>query len=508
MPAFDEVARLEMVREFQYEHDVSRLAVGGLRVWPIVLLQLVKLTAANYGFRSALDVARLAFGEAAAFGKMAYAKWRDRARSSDPRRPADALFLTNPTRRARIEGVYYDRICDPFVDALRRAGRRAAVLEWSFDHEYRVPRHNPSALVQDSIDRVVLSSLLRRRALPLELDLLGTDRFRRILDYHRSDPRAFGRDLVRSARFTLALRDYFLRTLKDTGASVAFYFPWYGAVSFGFNLACRALGIRTVEIQHGYYGDAMLLYTGFRNVTCRYELLPDHIWGWEERDRQAVRAWGDDPRLLPQVHVGGNLWNNLWQYPEANDNRFARPAGSKTASPVAARRALAPDGRRLVLLTLPPVFDIPGWLPGAIAATAGTMNWAVRFHHHMKPAAAARYRQALGGLANAEYELANALPLPVLLSLCDVHVTVNSSSAAEAREFGRRTVITSETGSRIFAALIEQRWACSAGSGDELRAALDRFLAESQTANPLAASAPAGVKDNSRRVRDFIAGLA
>jgi len=493
MAAFNEAERLRMVHRFQHEHDVSRLRVDGLKVWPIVILQLAKLTHKNLGIRSALDVAKLALREALSFGRMTYDKHRDRANSSPMRQSCDALFLTNPTRRARIEDTYYDRICDPFVDALRRVGLRCSVLEWSFDHEYRVPRHNPSALIQGGIDWVVLKNLLSGRRPRLEFGLLDSGAFRALLDYHQVSPSVFARDLVRSARFTLALRDYFMGNLDETGASLAFFFPYYGAVSFGFNLACRALGIRTVEVQHGYYGDTMLLYTGFRNVDCAYDLLPDAIWGWEERDRDAVRAWGDDESLLPRVHVGGNLWNNLWKFPGVNDNRYlSRYTGL----------SLRPGDRRVVLLTLPPVFDIPSWLPDTIRATAGTMRWHVRYHHHMKHAAAAQYRAAFRNLGNVEFELANRLPLPVLLSHCDVHVTVNSSSVVEAREFNRKSVIISETGARIFAALIEEGWACSALTGDELRVALGRFLAEPR---PTAARTPA--RSNSELVRDFTAGL-
>ncbi len=496
MSVFDELERLKLVHRFQCEHDVSRLRVDGLKVWPIVLLQVAKLTDENLGVRSAFDVARLAVREVLSCCAMAYAKYRDRANSIAVGQPCDVLFLTNPTRRARIEGVFFDRICDPFVEALRRDGHRSSVLEWSFDHEYRVPRHNPSALIQGDIDLVVLGCLLKRQRPQLELELLETNHFGKILDYHQANRRAFIQNIVRSAQFTLALRDYFRRNLAGTEARMAFYFPWYGAVSFGFNLACRALGVYTVEIQHGYYGEMSLLYNGYRNVNCRYGLLPDAFWVWEDRDRDAVWAWGDDKSLLPYVYVGGNLWNNFWKYPEANDNRYA--AGYD-------HLMLRRGSGRVVLLTLPPAFDIPDWLPNAIRDTAGEVTWYVRYHHHMKGSTAARYRNAFRDVSNVEYELSNRLPLPILFRLCDLHITVNSSSVAEAKEFSRKSIIVSEIGVRIFSSFISDGWAYPALSKEQLLGAIHRILNERPRADKSAEAA--GIRSNSEIIRDFIARL-
>ncbi|MEO0082222.1 MAG: hypothetical protein ABIL25_08025 [candidate division WOR-3 bacterium] len=496
MSFFNEVERLKLVHRFQYEHDVSRLQVDGLRVWPVVLLQLVKLTATNFGARSLLDIVKLAAKGVLSYGTMVYGEFRDRTNSIHAPGPADVLFLTDPKRRVRVVNVFFDRISDPFFDALSKSGYCCSTLEWSIDHEYRVPRYNPSDLIQGEIDRVTLKSLLRRRRPRQELTALGTKGFREILDYHGVGLDTFVNDLTRSARLILALKDYFLRKLGKKGALMSFYSPYYGNVAFGFNLACKALGIYTVEIQHGYYGEMSLLYNGYRNVNCRYDLLPDAFWVWEDRDRDAVWAWGDDKSLLPYVYVGGNLWNNFWKYPEANDNRYAA---------VYDHLMLRQGSGRVVLLTLPPAFDIPDWLPNAIRDTAGEVTWYVRYHHHMKGSTAARYRNAFRDVSNVEYELSNRLPLPILFRLCDLHITVNSSSVAEAKEFSRKSIIVSEIGVRIFSSFISDGWAYPALSKEQLLGAIHRILNERPRADKSAEAA--GIRSNSEIIRDFIARL-
>lgn len=493
---FNEAERLELVHQFQYEHDVSQLQVDGLRVWPIVMLQLEKLRAENFGARSILDMARLALKGAISYGALAYDKLRDRNHTIPANRPADVLLLTDPKRRVLIRGAFFDRITDPFVDALRKIDYRCSTLEWSLDHEYRVPRYNPSAMIQDEIDAVLLRNLLGWRNLKQELEPLKTRRFKAILTYHRTTYDVFVPDLVRSVRLALSLKDYFLSRLRGTGAFISFYSPYYGNVAFAFNLACRSLGIYTVEIQHGFYGESSLLQNGYRNVRCHYDLLPDAVWGWEDRDRDAARKWGDDDSLLPYVYVGGNLWSNYWKNPEANENRFV--LGDASPLPAAA-------GRRVALLTLPPYFDIPEWLPDLMRSLTRELVWCIRYHHETKRTTRRRYRAAFRPVTGAEYELSNSLPLPVLLRLSDFHVTVNSSCIAEAKEFSRKSIIISEAGQRIFVSYISAGWAYPATTERQFRDAMEEATSgrPDEDRHPVAA----GVLSNADKVRDFIGRL-
>ena len=95
-------------------------------------------------------------------------------------------------------------------------------------------------------------------------------------------------------------------------------------VSFGFVLACRKLGITTVELQHGYLQENHPAYTAIGpQPKTGYELLPDCFWAWNNTSKNIiVKLDAAMEKKESRVYIGGNLWNNIWHAPNSNYNPF------------------------------------------------------------------------------------------------------------------------------------------------------------------------------------------
>jgi hypothetical protein len=460
---------IELIHSFQSKYDVTHLKAGALNIWPIVLFELSNCARATT-VNDKTSLVKSAINELLSFFKRHIQQIRDHKNTAPESLTEDIIFLTQSTRRVRLNGKYYDRICDPFVDAFKENGYNCLILEWSYDHQYKVPRYNPSEFIQDHIDIAIASALVSGKTRSFVVELLNTQEFRRILGYWSIDPNMFINRIRRSVNLILAIKNYFNRRLKVSGVKYAFYYPYYGTISFAFNLACKMNRIRVIEIQHGYFGGYTNMQNGYRNLTCKYDLLPDAVWCWRNSDKETILKWGQNGSLLPRCFVGGNLWNNIWKYPGANQNEFNSDVNLKA-------NTINKSNVR-VLLTLSPYFDMPAWLPDAIKNTSSPSVWFIRFHHNTDKNIRELYMKVFADIAHAEYETANSLPLPTLIRMSDIHVTINSSCTAEAMEFGIKTIITGEIGIRVAQYYVENRWAFPALSSEQFHSAFLELTTE------------------------------
>lgn len=485
--------RLELINKFQETNDVSQIVVNNIPIWPIVLFEIKRYISKSI-LKKDTNIFMFAMKEFFYLAKMFYNQIKDRKQNTRRNLNPDFIFLTQSSRRVILNGKYYDRICDPFIDALKEKGYKSKVLEWSYDHKYKIPRHNNSSLIQFQIEFELIKNLLKKEKLEYKLDMLNTIEFNCILKHCGTEYTEFIKSLTTTTKRILVLSKYFNKKVKTEKVQAAFFYPYYGIVSFAYNLACKWNMIQTVEIQHGYYGERAHMQNGIRNQSTKYDLLPDYIWCWEERDKNAVTNWGNKPDILPKPYVGGNLWNNIWKYPSKNRNEFSANIDKQIKS-------MRKEYKLIFLLTLSPIYDLPDWLTIAMKKSNDIL-WLVRFHHNTEQKLLRRFKKEFSELSNTHFAIANESPLPVLLRLSDLHVTVRSSCVSEAREFGVKSIILSKDGAIIFREIIEESWAFPILTLEEFESMIDSKIFYQSISKDCSDSL--NTKSNATIVSDFL----
>lgn len=458
---------IRLIHDFQHKYDVSQLEVEGIKIWPVILFELHKH---NEGHPKQFkkNLLKMAFNELIAMVKMQTDSLRDRKSSAKKSTVSNILFLTQSTRRVKIGTTWYDRICDPFVDAFESNGFKCHSLEWSYDHQYKVPRYKPSDLIQDEINLAIIRAFFRGKLLKTAFPALESDDFMTILEKHEFTYKQFMNNIDMTLRIIFSLKKYFDKKLRQIPAMIAFYFPYYSVVSFAYNLACKDRGIPVVEIQHGYFADRTYMQNGHRNIKTMYSLFPDAIWVWGEREKDIFLRWGE--KLLPHLFIGGNLWMNLWLYPELNNRILGN--GFETRL-----KKLKKSYKKIILFTLSSFIEIPDWLPSALGLAENDTIFCIRFHHNSTRQYREKTKKSLSHIDNVEYDISNSYPLPALLEACDIHVTIDSSSVIEAMDFSVRSIIISKNGVFLYPDLInEGEWVFPALSEKEFINSLDKLL--------------------------------
>ena len=459
------------LERIERELPVTRWQVRGIRVWPLVRLSLYATTfnaRVSEHFLGGGTRRRLAV-VAGAIGSWARALVSDRQGNRKATERADAVFLAYSVgRQPLVEGRRYNPLAAPYVELLARQGRRSLVWEMSPFGEYNLPRYTPSFLIQPWLVALrILSEIL-----PLgreEIALPGYERFVAAareagLPLRHADLQRLRRD----ALFIRRLADLFARWLRRAGPRLGFVADG-GLREMAFCLACRELGITSVEIQHGVFTDLHPIYGSWHAVPADgYETRPRLFWTWDQASAAALECW---TRKAPAAHgvvVGGDPWRDMWA---RADSEFVRRSNAAIET-----RKHEAGGERHILVTLDSNRELlPRPLREAIAEGPTAWRWWVRLHPvHQAARRAEALRELPGlGLDTELMDYASESPLHALLRHMDAHVTVGLSSVvgeaadagvpsiaclAEAADFyagevARGTLRVGCTGAEILAAL-------------------------------------------------------
>jgi len=204
-------------------------------------------------------------------------------------------------------------------------------------------------------------------------------------------------------------------------------------------VACRQLGIKSVELLHG---------VGMTNVAA---------WGWHQRVRDEIPDVVlslDDVSSRTFKHIpNGNA--EIIQIPHPFLKRFVQPCYQRRLPEEWCHDRIPKKRKRRILVCLQWGYngessEFTGILPNglypeqlteAIIATSASTEWCFRFHPvQMALKRYRKQRQMICSLANrfdtVSWELWSNLPLPALLPSVDGCISMASASCYEAAMFG------------------------------------------------------------------------
>ncbi|WP_422134108.1 hypothetical protein [Endozoicomonas sp. ALD040] len=101
--------------------------------------------------------------------------------------------------------------------------------------------------------------------------------------------------------------DNFINILSNISPKLLMLTSFYSSERLAAVIACKKLGIKTVEVQHGILGPN---FYNLKKIDHQKDILPDTFWVWGESSRKYIKPVKDD--LTPEVLVGGKL--DLFSY--------------------------------------------------------------------------------------------------------------------------------------------------------------------------------------------------
>jgi hypothetical protein len=233
---------------------------------------------------------------------------------------------------------------------------------------------------------------------------------------------------------------------------VLFLACYYSPVGMAMIRACRGLGIKTVDIQHGKQGKYHGMYTHWTKIPKEgYEFLPDYFWCWGEESKSNIEKWFPHDCIWHRPVVGGNLWLGNWLRRERYEIGVEVKGLSERLR----------EARVKILITLQPRKNVAEVIPShvidAMRSAPSDWFWLIRLHQRqMEQKEGLRSIIAREKIKNWELDLSSSLSLPPLLKKVDHHITCWSSVCYEALALGIPTTIVHPTGLRLYEDYIDR----------------------------------------------------
>ena len=462
---------MDLLNQVEGHFPVDQWMIHGIHIWPLVRLELATdLT--NYSMYPALyhstrsvskgsRLTSLFLQEVRALLRFGHAYLKEFSKNAKPRR-AEVVFLSDGISFSYLIDSWYEKFCDPLISELEE--HRIPFFLMTPSREYFTPRRTPSMFIQPSLDTIRAKTLLSSNKGFGEERLDG---FQEFIDFIKSrDLKITSPGLKRMKdEFTLIMKysEFFEQVLRQIKPRSAFVVSYYNVAGMALNLACRNLGIVSVDIQHGLQGDLHWAYGRWNNVPeTGYEVLPNLFWVWSNLEAEAIKRWNSSVSEWHQPVVGGNLFLDLWRSSENEivkyyDNEIGNAKGNKkhlihVLYTIGYEDA---DKLRTILSTMRQTESLCYWWlrvhPGKLKERNSFKKW-VRENR----------------ISNGEVDLATDLPLYALLRQMDLHLTFYSSSVFEAEDLGVPSVVVGDYGKELFSYQISTGWALPADTPEEI----------------------------------------
>jgi hypothetical protein len=451
----------EEIHALEQQHDVNQFQHDGLNIWPLIRYHyLLKFKhPEEYETYNKTQAAQL-------FG---FKKWRaDRGNSKIKKanwsqfidevnelQSSEVLLYTRKEEyKDEVNGKSYNKFIDPYFDYFQEKGIGLQKLELYGGAPSSGRLNAPQLLNEaifgnyfrskDALDSVVNSAQLNSTFEWMDQNadiVINKDRFHNNL------------------KAVYQYEELFTEVLKQVKPKHVFMAAYYASDTFGLILACRKLGITTIDVQHGKQGTFHPVYSHWTKIPeAGYDLLPDYFWNWGKESKDNIDKWFPT-NAKHRCVVGGNLWLGKWK-----NTDFYQPdtAGKSFIDGLATYK-------KVILFSLQPIESgmMPEHVKQTIENSPEDWCWLLRLHPSqlkIKP----ELEDTFQSMKNVEIEEARRLPLYYLLRHANHHITCWSSVCVEALQFDVPTTIVHSTGEMLFENYIEKGMFTAAKTTQEL----------------------------------------
>ncbi len=407
---------IKVLNSIEENVPISKIKYNGLKIWPIIRLEIWKTLHSNLKYSSTQEIVNKP-----SLKKKLKKYWNIvfyQLNKNDYRKSKAVFLIARYDRTVQVDGKYYSRFSNSLQEVLREINIDSVTLDLSrkkqpvYGETYFIDREIPS----------FYNWIFRRKNIN---KIKHWENLENYLNKNFPNIKLDKNFIIKNTEAVLNYQKIFERILKKIKPKVCFLECYYHPTAFGYILACRKLGIKTVEIQHG---EQHGMYRDWINIPKDgYEIMPNLWWCWGEESARKINEWSKSAYPEHKAFVGGNPWISKFV---SNINENNHQENSKN-----------------VLIALPNKdFSIQHLLE-AIKNSPPNINWQVRLHpmrlqdKTIKEKIQIEFKNT--GNKNIEIEEASSLPLFDILLKVDFLITPWSTVAYEALTFGVHPIIIS-----------------------------------------------------------------
>ena len=470
---------MDLINECEGLFPVNEWVIADVHVWPLIRNGLFFDNADEYRklYSSSLHKTKITRRLVqipkiiSSITRYFYAYFADHKKNAKVVKSCDVVLLSGIITFSWLDHIWYEKFCDPIIDAFR--AKNISCFLMTPGRKFLFPRYSSSTFIQPRLDLNRMRGLLLYGNTVKDYDWLVE--FQKMNDYLASRHNTIIlTNLNALYENTISIRymsEIFKKIFKQINPSVGLLVAYYSLEGMAFNLACRDLGIPSVDLQHGLQGDLHVAYGRWKSLPQGgYELLPSMFWCWSNYEAASIKKWFAKPSLGHSAFVGGNLFLEMWRSNIKNDI-----VGYYDENILLIKNCLPNVTHILYTLEGNEEIDKLRLMIKIMRKLGPAHHWWIRLH----PGFLDQRKMVMKILSDndalnyIEINAATDFPLYALLRHMDVHVTTISSVVIEAEAFGVPSVLLDKLGPELFEKQILSGWAIPAFTVDTIMLAIE-----------------------------------
>lgn len=475
----------ETIAEIEQQFNVNAVHYGDLRVWPLIRLALwtqlchpemnvMKLpnqpTARHPLIRSVIEntrkVSRICKNPKGYMNKLRFHNGRLRKIVNNTH--VDMLFFSRAEEhREQFEGSFVDSILDPLIALVAEQHNCMKVQIDSDLGRKNMPHYEPTVFID------AIRYFIRKRIISKNGESSRVDKLENFIELKKCVSEVANGISINEKYFLNQVRvikkyeGFFTEVLSIIRPKAVFLVCYYYPIAMALISACRRLGVKTLDVQHGKQGKYHGMYTHWTRMPEEgYELLPDFFWVWGEEAKRNIQRWQPVGLKRNIPVVGGNLWLSQW----IHTNRYEEVYGKYDDF-----FKMLGKYKKIILYTAQPIPDhFSDCFLEAMRMSPDSWIWLIRLHPRQRNQLVEIDNFLLArGLDNYEMRISSEISLYSLLKKTDHHLTCWSTVCYEAVYFDVPTTIVHRNGATLYEEYIEKGIFTYAAGGQELLMAIE-----------------------------------
>lgn len=447
--------QIDLINGIEQRYPVNTWYEGGIQIWPLVrilvgfnLYKLYKIDVAN-GSEKKLSLNKNLIRFFAGWFKFIFAYLTDNAHNARIKNDVDFVLFTTNYCRFKIGDEYYDRCMDPIVDILNKHKKNYLVLERG--EGYKIPRYSNSRLINFKLSCInIVAKIKYRLEYGNKDNCLSLNGFTELSGFIRKEHNICLPNISEQVFVMNEYVKYFKKILNRTNPHSVIIVSFYDVIGMALIKACKDLGIRTMDLQHGTLN--IVSYNNWSSIPGEgYQLLPSSFLCWSKDELKIIREWSQNTIGHKAIMIG-NLFLNKWLL--NNDDPLVKKYDG-TIKELKQR-----TNRKIHILFTAQDIQLNSDILNAMKSNSSEYWWWIRLHPGYKNLKKGLLKLlSKEGISNFYIEEATELPLYSILRNVDIHMTMHSSVVMEAKSFGVYSILWSKLGAELYSEEIDNGFA-------------------------------------------------
>jgi hypothetical protein len=341
------------------------------------------------------------------------------------------LFVSDGISYINFYNKLYERFCDPLIEFL--VENKTTWGKWDIAGDLVGNKYFTSSNINASLDFLVIKSKIKFFNSQFVQDTFVIE----LCEFINSKTQSVSWNSIsiqKKIDSICRMVDWYKKQLNPDKTKMALLVSFYSDRGMALIKACKDLGIKTADIQHGIQGELHAAYGNWINVPSNgYNTMPDTFLVWSEVEAKANQA----------STIIGNVFESKWY---SNDEIVT----SFDQEILSISKKLSADKNILFTVQygikyIPDLFEL-------IKNTQCEFNWLIRFHPLTSIEEKNDFIKMLKSydVVNYEFELSTSLPLYSLLRNVSLHITHSSSTVLEALNFNVPSLLIDKFGREYY----------------------------------------------------------